>query len=100
MKEYDVYLPTRGKDGSLVPAAVIDHVKCDLRDRFGGCTHFSHPNEGHWKMGGIVFVEGVTVLRVISEGAEQDFFKELKEHLKTSLGQEDVLIVEREVRLL
>lgn len=116
MKEYDIYVPTRLNDGSHVPPSFLEQLKTSLRERFGGCTHFNHPNEGQWKMGRVVFKEAVTVLRVLSDDSKQQsvdasrggntsnssssFFTALKARMAKELGQEEILIVAREVEII
>lgn len=100
MREYDLYLPLCDNAGVEIDQEKIEGYKRRLRDRFGGLTFFPQPNEGIWKVGGVTFREAIVVLRVLADEVPQprDFFVRFKEELKRDLDQEDILIVERDVR--
>ena len=69
---------------------------------FGGVTFFPQENEGHWRMGDVVFQDRIVIFRVLTPDVEfaRTFLKGLKEQLKADLEQEDILIVEREAETL
>jgi hypothetical protein len=100
--EYDLYIPLRFNDGRPVEIQIIDGLKQQLHDRFGGLTFFPQRNEGHWQIGAVTFCEEIVILRVVAEEtrAAREFFLHLKELLKRQLAQEEVLIVERKVEIL
>jgi hypothetical protein len=100
MREYDIYLPSKTEQGRSIPAAAIARIKRRVAKAFGGYTHLSQQMEGAWKMGGVTFVEAVTVLRVLDEEAEARRISELKHYVQRLLQQKEVLIVERSVRLI
>lgn len=102
MREYDVYLPLTFNDGRPVPESEISRFKRLLLDRFGGFTHFPQQNEGVWSLGGVVFHDRVVVLRVLSGETEptRRFLAELRVEMMRALEQADVLIVERNVRVV
>lgn len=102
MKEYDVYLPLHHNDGSAIPPEKISRVKRELVEEFGGLTHFPQENEGLWKFGGATFRDKVVILRVITgdPGKARHFFSRLRGRMQQELGQESVLIVERDVEIV
>jgi hypothetical protein len=69
---------------------------------FDGLTFFPQPNEGFWKMGGITYKDEVVIYRVLSSSPRtaRRFLGQLKEALKKDLRQEEILVVERDVRTL
>jgi len=97
VKEYDIFLPATHNDGAPVSESVIEHIKRALSDAFGGYTHFTHENEGVWKMGGVAFRDKVTVLRVLDDGSSQFDIRAFKRNLEQLLEQKSLLIVSRDV---
>ena len=102
MKEYDVFVPLNYNDGSPVEDDVIQHIGERLLERFGGLTLFPQPNKGFWKMGDVTFQVQIVIFRVVTAkvAAARKFLKQLKKELKVSLDQEEILIIERDVRTL
>ena len=99
MLEYEIYLPTTYNDDSPVDAEVVDGLKRKLVEAFGGYTHQRSRSEGAWKLGGVVFRDEVTILRVLDDGSAKFDMRGFKKEIETSLRQETILIVEREVRV-
>ena len=100
MKEFEIYVPSRKSDGTLVELTDIEAIKVALIKAFGGYTHHQQRSKGAWKMAGTTFHDEVTIMRVLDDGtAEFDMplFKRFLEHI---LKQDRVLIVEREVGLI
>ena len=102
MKEYDVYLPLRYNDGTAVETGKFQALLQKLLDQFGGVTYFPQPNEGLWRMGSVVYKDEIVIYRVLSDRPRKArrFFAKLKESLKKSFRQEEILIVERNVNTL
>jgi hypothetical protein len=99
MREFEIYLPTRTKDGVDIDAAKIESIKSELIGAFGGYTHLNQHSEGAWKMGGVTFYDTVTILRVLDDSSAAFDLKAFKSRIAQSLEQEAVLIVSRDVRL-
>lgn len=97
VKEYDIFLPVADSAKSV---EAVDAVKERLRERFGGFTHFPHRNHGEWKYGGRVYHDAVTVLRVLTEQVAQEELAELKEFLEEQLQEKEILVIERNVRVV
>jgi hypothetical protein len=102
MREYEIYVPLTYNDGRLVEDAKLKELKRRLADEFGGLTHFPQENEGLWKIGPITFRDRIVILRVLSSDSPKTeaFFGELKGYLKQQWQQNDVLIVERQIRVI
>ncbi len=100
MKEYEIYLPTKHNDGTPTDPAEIERGKARLAEAFGGYTHLPQKSEGAWRMGGVTFRDEVTILRVLDDGTAQFDMRAFKNELETSLAQDTVLIVERDVRVI
>jgi hypothetical protein len=100
MSEFDIYLPVAHNDGSPVSAEMIQGVKDTLAREFGGYTHFNQRNDGSWSMGGVVFRDEVTVVRVLDDGSANFDMKAYKKHLEELFAQRSILIVRRSVEVL
>ena len=102
MKEYDIFVPLYFNDGSPVAAEKFQQLQEALLNHFGGLTFFPQPNKGFWRMAGATYRDEIVIYRVIGSAAEgaRPFLKNLKERLKADFGQEEILMVERDVETL
>jgi hypothetical protein len=102
VKGYDIYLPLRYNDGTPVEVRKFQDVQQRLLDQFGGVTYFPQPNEGLWRMGRITYRDEIVIYRVLTEKtrAARRFLVQLKQELKKSFRQQEILIVERDVETL
>ena len=102
MKEYDIYVPLTYNDRSPIEPGKVRLIKERLLGEFGGLTYFPQRNEGYWQAGAITFYDQIVIFRVLAEDVSRAraVLKVLKEDLKEILRQEEVLIVERDVRVV
>ncbi len=102
MKEYDVYVPLNYNDGTPVEIQKIFSIQEQLLKTFGGLTYFPQRNEGFWRVGEVTYRDEIVIFRVISaeEETARVYFRTLKEKLKRELAQEEILIVEKEARII
>jgi hypothetical protein len=102
VKEYDIYLPLRYNGGSPIEPRKFRDLQQRLLAEFGGVTFFPQPNEGLWQMGDVVYRDEIVIYRVLAKKRRKarQFLARLKEELKASFQQEEVLIVERDVETL
>lgn len=102
MKEYDLYVPRNYNDGSPVEKAKLKRIKQLLVDEFGGVTQIRPRKRGWWKVGAVVFRDKIDIFRVLAANVRQArrFFRRLKEQLKEELEQEEILVVEKEAKIL
>jgi hypothetical protein len=77
-------------------------VQARLLEQFQGLTYFPQPNEGFWAFGDVTYRDEIVIYRVISQNpsTSRHFLADLKKHLKTEFRQQEILIIEREIRLL
>lgn len=102
MKEYDLFVPRTYNDGSPVERKKLRKIKRLLADEFSGVTEIHLRKKGWWKMGRVTFRDKITIFRVYAATTRsaRKFFRELKEHLKEDLQQEEILVVEKEARII
>lgn len=96
--EYDLYYPTTSASGSR-SLDTFARLKERLTEFFGGITDFHHRSEGAWKFGGVTYHDEVILLRVLAtdrRGARA-FLGQLKQELESTLKEEEILIIERQV---
>lgn len=99
MLEYELYLPLHHNDGRPINPEKLKDLKKSLVDEFGGLTHFRQENEGLWRIGDHTFRDRIEIVRVLAsdKAAAQKYFVRLKEDLAREWGQQDFLIVSRQV---
>jgi hypothetical protein len=99
VQEYDIFIPLYYNDGTPIESAKFQNLQAKLLDQFGGLTFFPQPNQGFWKMGDVTYRDEIVIYRVLASKPRtaRRFLARLKEDLKKSLRQEEILIVERAV---
>ena len=100
MREFEIYLPTKHNDGTDVDPAEITRIKATLSKAFGGYTHLDQRSEGVWRMGGVMFRDEVTIVRVLDDGSSGFDMAAFRSELETVLKQDNVLIVTRDVGIV
>ena len=100
MRELEIFLPTTLNDGTPVDAAEIAQIKDALLKAFGGYTHLDHRFEGAWRVGEVTIRDDVTILRVLDDGRGTFDMASFKRTIEAALGQDAVLIIARDVRVL
>lgn len=73
-----------------------------LLERFEGLTYFPQKGHGFWKMAGVTYRDEVVIFRVLARSAwtARSFLRQYKSELKSIFRQEEILIVERPIRVL
>lgn len=102
MKEYDVFVPLFYNDGAPVEPRKLRDLQVRLLEYFNGFTFFPQPKEGVWRTGDVTYHDEIVIYRVVTKktGPARRFFKQLKQELKQVFRQEEIFIVERDVRVL
>ena len=100
--EYDLYYPLTSESGDRSSAATFDNTKERLTEFFGGLTDFRHRSEGSWKFGGVNYRDEIILLRMLGSArkAAREFLGKLQAQLESSLNEQRILIIEREVQSL
>ncbi len=100
MRELEIFLPTTLNDGTPVDAAEIARIKETVLQVFGGYTHLDYRFEGAWCVGGVTLRDEVTILRVLDDGRSSFDMATFKRTIEAALGQDTVLVIARDVRVL
>jgi hypothetical protein len=95
--EYELYFPV-GKD--INRQAHLEALKHRLTEFFGGLTDFRHRSDGEWKIGSVIYHDEIVLLRMLGNDREQSrgFLRAVASDLATTLGEQEILIIEREVQ--
>jgi len=102
VKEYGLFIPLYYNDDTQIEPQKFQELQKQLLDQFGGITFFPQPNAGFWTVAGITYRDEIVIYRVITSDAQEArrFLANLKEWLKETLRQEEILVVERDVETL
>lgn len=104
MREYTIYLPLKYNDGTEIEDEKFRAIKVELVDAFGAVTisSLSAPYQGRWKYGGVEFIDDIIKIEIVTSDnrATKRFFSALKERLKESLKQIDILITTHGIQVI
>jgi hypothetical protein len=102
VKEYDIFLPLRYNDGTLIEPIKYRNLQEKLLANFAGLTFFPQANQGFWKLGEVTYRDEIVIYRVLASDSRRarSFLRTLKEDLLAEFAQEAILIVERDVNTL
>ena len=102
MREYDIFLPLYYNNGEPVDPRKFQALQKWILDRFDGITAFPQPNKGIWRMADVEYQDEIVIYRVIARRSKRirSMFVKLKKKLMSAFGQEDILIVERNVQIM
>jgi hypothetical protein len=102
VKEYDIFIPLTYNDGSPIEPRKFRDLQIRLLRKFDGLTFFPQPNEGFWTMANVTYRDEIVIYRVLSSRvrAARLFLSKLKNDLKRELKQEEILIIERDIKTL
>jgi hypothetical protein len=100
VKEYELFLPLTYNDGTPIEAVKFRILQARLLEFFNGVTFFPQPNQGQWRMAGVTYTDEIVIYRVVAPDvrAARRFFKQLKSELLSTFQQEELLILERDVK--
>ena len=104
MKKYEIYLPLKYNDGQEIEPEKFKEIRQQLVAVFGAITvsSLSAPFEGTWRYGGVEFVDDIIRFEIITEEDLRSnlFFKRLKQQLKRTLRQFDILITVQHIETI
>ncbi|MBA3960389.1 MAG: hypothetical protein H0X40_00610 [Chthoniobacterales bacterium] len=102
LRRYEVFLPLLFNDGSPVPETLLVETFRELRTEFAAASWETHTLRGEWESGGVVYNDNLTrfFVDVPDEPEHREFFKSLKETLKTRFQQLDVWITSHPIDVI
>jgi len=99
MREYEIYLPSRRRDGGRIPSAELDEIKSELKEVFGGYTAIG-TCEGSWKTNSKESRDDITILRILDDGSAGFDMTAFRKRIEKSLEQDRLLISAREIEIV
>jgi hypothetical protein len=87
-------LPLRDNDGNPFPREMLDDVRHQLTERFGGVTaHLRAPAAGAWKNDeGDVDRDDVVIVEVVADELDRAWWAGYREQLESRFRQDEILI--------
>ena len=89
-----ILLPLRDNDGHPFPREMLDAVRHDLTERFGGVTaHLRAPAAGAWKDDdGDVARDDVVIVEVMAEDLDRAWWAGCRRELESRFRQDEIVI--------
>jgi hypothetical protein len=87
-------LPLRDNDGNPFPREMLDAVRHDLTERFGGVTaHLRAPAAGAWKdEDGDVARDDVVIVEVMDDDVDRAWWADYRRALESRFRQDEIVI--------
>ncbi|MBW3617951.1 MAG: hypothetical protein KY446_09410 [Proteobacteria bacterium] len=86
-------LPLYDNAGAPFPPELFARVRAELTERFGGLTAFSRaPAEGVWRDGGRTSRDEVTVLEVMADHLDRDWWRFYRRELEQRFQQDAIVV--------
>ena len=101
-RRYEILLPLRFNDGSIVPDDLIADTLIELRQRFGAVSSETQIIRGYWQHEGEIFRDELVRIYVDVPDTPQarQFFQEFKERIKSRFKQLDIWMTTYPVEIL
>jgi len=92
LRRYEIFLPLRFNDGTLVPDELIADTLFELRQRFGAVSCETQSIRGVWEHEGEVYRDDLVrvFVDVADAAAHREFFRQLKQQLKVRFRQIEI----------
>ncbi|HEX8394466.1 MAG TPA: hypothetical protein VF665_19120 [Longimicrobium sp.] len=89
-----IFVPLRDNDGVAFPRAVLDALRQELTERFGGVTaHLRAPAAGAWKdEEGDVARDDVVIVEVMVDDLDRGWWSGYRTRLEERLRQDEMMI--------
>jgi hypothetical protein len=79
----------------------FEQLARELTRRFGGVTSFIRaPAEGRWSSDGVTELDDITVIEVMTESIDRNYWSELRKKLEQDFNQEEIVIRSQPLDLL
>jgi len=102
VKEFDLFLPLFFNDGTQIPRELFQDLQARLLEQFDGLTFFPQPNKGFWRMGDVTYQDEIVIFRMLTKKPKKArrYLADLKMWMKQAFRQEEILIIERSIKLV
>src|SRR5438067_2254796 len=91
-RRYEIFLPQKFNDGTPVPDQLFAETVLELRQRFGAVSCETQTIQGAWEHEGEAYRDDLirVFVDVPDVPANREFFRQLKERLKTRFQQIEI----------
>ena len=92
LRRYEIFLPQQFNDGQPVPPQLVANTLLELRRRFGAVSCETQAIEVAWEHEGELYRDALirVFVDVPDVPANREFFRQLKERLKTEFRQIEI----------
>jgi hypothetical protein len=92
LRRYEIFLPQKFNDGQPIPDELIASTLLELREEFGAVSWETQVIRGMWQHQGVVFRDDLVrvFVDVADVPANREFFRQLKERLKSRFQQIEI----------
>lgn len=97
MKQYEIHLPLKYRDGKPIEQKKIRRVRDELFAEFGS---FAVPQKRAWKQDSVTRVEIMKFQILTEDRITKERLKNLSTRLKESLRQTDILITAHRIQVI
>lgn len=101
-RRFELLLPLKFNDGTLVPRAAIGATVRELRERFGAVSAETQTIHGEWEHGGKVYRDELfrVIVDVPNTPENREFFVSFKDRIKSRFKQIDIWMTSHPVDVL
>ena len=94
MQLVQLFLPLYDNAGRVFPKAMVDAVRAELAERFGGVTAYVRsPAVGAWEDDdGVVRRDDVVLVEVMCDALEREWWRAFARRLAERFAQEEILV--------
>jgi len=97
----EIFLPLHDNQGSPFGPELLDRVRDDLTERFGGVTAFTRsPAQGTYDSGDDIQNDDIVVVEVMTEQLDRKWWASYREKLEQDLSQKEIFIREMAISRL
>jgi hypothetical protein len=102
MKLLQILLPLYDNDGKAYPKALLDRVRSELADAFGGVTAFVRsPAVGLWEdESGKVQRDDLVLFEIITGELDRNWWRHYRHDLQDRFRQQSILVRATDVEML
>ncbi len=99
---FELLLPLEFNDGRPVPREYLAEIAIEIQRRFGGVSWETQAIEGIWRQGGVAYRDRLNRVFVDAEDSKEnrEFFRSIKNRLKSQLQQLDIWLTVHPIEIL
>jgi hypothetical protein len=101
MHVIQILLPLSDNNGKPFAGAILQAIRQELTDRFGGLTAFTRaPAEGIWAHDGRQAKDDIVVVEIMAETIDRDWWSAFRRRVERELRQERLIVRSQPAEML